>query len=251
MATKVSELSSEKLVELFGLTIRRGQRRAEGDGAGGRPALGGVRARPRPAGSADPAGVLLRHARSRAAPCRRGRARAAGPGRTGDDGREASAGRARRAAGRAPQLGEPQRRGRRDARRLRLLGLDEGEASTRRCGRVRGKRPLRKLFSKEQRAFFAEHAPDGSKLDDLRCSGRRSSSSSSPLPEALGRQAGDGAVAAPRRLPDPRALDEVRPGGGVPGRRRGAGVPEGSGSISRREQQTKTKTTLELFAAEL
>lgn len=30
-----------------------------------------------------------------------------------------------------------------------------------------GERKLRKLFSKEQRAFFAEHAPDGIELDDL------------------------------------------------------------------------------------
>jgi hypothetical protein len=30
-----------------------------------------------------------------------------------------------------------------------------------------GRRPLRKLFSKSQRAFFAAHAPDGVELDDL------------------------------------------------------------------------------------
>jgi hypothetical protein len=30
-----------------------------------------------------------------------------------------------------------------------------------------GKRPLRKLFSKGQRAFFAEHSPEGIELDDL------------------------------------------------------------------------------------
>jgi hypothetical protein len=30
-----------------------------------------------------------------------------------------------------------------------------------------GKRPLRKLFSKEQRAFFKEHAPEGIELDNL------------------------------------------------------------------------------------
>jgi hypothetical protein len=30
-----------------------------------------------------------------------------------------------------------------------------------------GVAPLRKLFSKEQRAFFAEHAPEGIGLDDL------------------------------------------------------------------------------------
>jgi hypothetical protein len=32
---------------------------------------------------------------------------------------------------------------------------------------VSGKRPLRALFSKPQRAFYAEHAPDGIELDDL------------------------------------------------------------------------------------
>ena len=32
---------------------------------------------------------------------------------------------------------------------------------------VRGRRPVRKLFSKQQRAFFEEHAPDGLGLDDL------------------------------------------------------------------------------------
>ena len=32
---------------------------------------------------------------------------------------------------------------------------------------VSGKKPVRKLFSKEQRAFFAEHAPEGIELDDL------------------------------------------------------------------------------------
>jgi hypothetical protein len=32
---------------------------------------------------------------------------------------------------------------------------------------IAGRRPLRKLFSKEQRAFFAIHAPEGVELDDL------------------------------------------------------------------------------------
>src|SRR5262245_38082185 len=32
---------------------------------------------------------------------------------------------------------------------------------------VRGTRPLRKLFSKEQRAFYADHAPDGIDFDAL------------------------------------------------------------------------------------
>ena len=32
---------------------------------------------------------------------------------------------------------------------------------------ISGKRPLRKIYSKEQRAFFNAHAPDGVELDDL------------------------------------------------------------------------------------
>src|SRR5262249_43610098 len=32
---------------------------------------------------------------------------------------------------------------------------------------VAGKQPLRKLFSKEQRQFYADHAPNGIALDDL------------------------------------------------------------------------------------
>ena len=32
---------------------------------------------------------------------------------------------------------------------------------------LQGERPIRKLFSKPQRAFFAAHAPDGLELDDL------------------------------------------------------------------------------------
>lgn len=42
----------------------------------------------------------------------------------------------------------------------RLTGDD-----IRRC--LAGERPLRKLFSKTQRAFYAAHAPDGIELDDL------------------------------------------------------------------------------------
>ena len=43
----------------------------------------------------------------------------------------------------------------------RTLGTTEVRAA------VKGERQLRKLFSKGQRAFFAEHAPDGIDLDEL------------------------------------------------------------------------------------
>ena len=44
----------------------------------------------------------------------------------------------------------------------RALGLAGGVKET-----VHGERPLRKLFSKEQRAFYAEHAPAGIDFEDL------------------------------------------------------------------------------------
>ena len=60
------------------------------------------------------------------------------------------------------------RRGRRDAGRPRLLRVDEaGAEGTGRQGGVSGAKPLRKLFSKEQRALFAAHAPEGLAIDDL------------------------------------------------------------------------------------
>ena len=40
---------------------------------------------------------------------------------------------------------------------------------------VAGERPLRRLFTKEQRKLFAAHAPEGVALDDLSSSGRSSS----------------------------------------------------------------------------
>ena len=36
-----------------------------------------------------------------------------------------------------------------------------------RARRHHGERPLRKLFTKEQRAFYAEHAPPGIEIDEL------------------------------------------------------------------------------------
>jgi hypothetical protein len=43
----------------------------------------------------------------------------------------------------------------------RACGIDDAREV------AQGSRPIRKLFSKQQRAFFAEHAPDGVGLDDL------------------------------------------------------------------------------------
>src|SRR5207302_5553213 len=53
---------------------------------------------------------------------------------------------------------------------------------------VRGTQPLRKLFSKEQRAFFAEHAPDGIEIDDLKVLGPIFVLKLKYSPEELGRR---------------------------------------------------------------
>ena len=53
---------------------------------------------------------------------------------------------------------------------------------------VGGKQPLRKLFSKEQRAFFAEHAPDGIEIDDLKVLGPIFVLKLKYSPEELGRR---------------------------------------------------------------
>ena len=116
-----------------------------------------------------------------------------------------------------------------------------------------GEHPIRKLFSKEQRAFFAEHAPEGRRA-------RRALAVLGPIfvlklkfrPAGARPAARRRAVALPGRLADPRALDEVHARRGVPGRGRGAGVPRPAKGVDLSgEQQTKTKTALEFFSQEL
>ena len=67
-------------------------------------------------------------------------------------------------------------RGRRDARGLRLL-RDAEDSRRRGCRQAAalGKTRLRKIFTKEQRAFFDEHAPAGCRSTTSPCSDRSSS----------------------------------------------------------------------------
>ena len=107
---------------------------------------------------------------------------------------------------------------------------DVGRASK----RVRGKRATRKLFSKPQRAFYEQHAPEGLELDDLTLLG--------PI---FVLKLNSHAAGFERKLttemwlyPDGSRILELSTkcaaGGDVPGRRRGARVPRaGSGSTSR------------------
>ena len=92
--------------------------------------------------------------------------------------------------------------------------------------RMRGKRATRKLFTKPQRAFYDDARARGARARrPRRCSGR-SSCSSSTRRRGLRPQARHRDVALSRRLADPRALDQVRPDGDVPGRGRGARLPD-------------------------
>ena len=94
---------------------------------------------------------------------------------------------------------------------------------------VEGDRPLRKLFTKEQRAFYAAHAPEGLALDDLSTLGPIFVLKVKFAPPELGRKVVAEAVALSRRLAPARALDQVRPGRGVPGLGRDPRLPDRAG----------------------
>ena len=116
---------------------------------------------------------------------------------------------------------------------------------------LRGERPIRKLFTKPQRALFAEHAPEGIELDDLSMLGPINVFKLKFTPAGFDPAAGGGAVALPRQHAHPRALDEVHAGRGVPGCRRGTGPLGARGVDLAGVQQTKTRTALEYFAGQL
>jgi len=116
---------------------------------------------------------------------------------------------------------------------------------------VHGDRPLRKLFSKSQRAFFAEHAPDGMELDDLSVLGPIFVLKAKLTPPELGRRL----VAELWMYPDGSRLVELStkclPGEGLDVAITLRDMLEGKGIPTDGDQQTKTKTALRFFADEL
>ena len=174
------------------------------------------------------------------------------PGQGRRLGREAAAGRARPTARRAPLLAELRRRGRCAARGLRLLRRDEADAGSRRGAAGRpGQRPVKKLFSKEQKALYAEHA--------RRDRARRSGDPRAALrAEAAARTRRSSAGASsPRR-------GSTRTGRGSSSSRRSASRASRSRSPPRRrafltergvdlsgDQETKTRKALRFFAKQL
>ena len=94
---------------------------------------------------------------------------------------------------------------------------------------VNGTLALRKIFTKEQRRFFRDHAPAEIALDALVPLGPTFILKATFQPPELGRRFVDRGLVLPGRLADPRAVDEVPPGRDVPGRGGSSRLPGQSG----------------------
>jgi hypothetical protein len=116
---------------------------------------------------------------------------------------------------------------------------------------VAGKRALRKLFSKEQRAFFAANAPEGIGFDDLHVLGPTFVLKQNLQPPALGRRL----VAELWFIPDGSRVLELStkclPGEAFQIAVQAGAYLEGLGLDLSSDPHTKTKTTLDFFSFEL
>jgi hypothetical protein len=111
-----------------------------------------------------------------------------------------------------------------------------------------GEQPLRKLFSKEQRHFYAAHAPEGVGLDDLSILGPIFVLKLKFSPEAFGR----GLVAEMWLYPDGSRILELStkcaPAEAFQVAAETRAFLSGRGVDLSGEQQTKTRKALEFFA---
>jgi hypothetical protein len=113
---------------------------------------------------------------------------------------------------------------------------------------VAGERPVRKLFSKEQRAFFSTHAPEGIELEDLSILGPIFVLKLAFVPKTFGRKL----VAEVWQYPDGVRILELSTK--CPPSEMFQVAAESRAFLARHgvnllgEQQTKTKTALEYFS---
>jgi hypothetical protein len=116
---------------------------------------------------------------------------------------------------------------------------------------VAGNRPLRKLFSKEQREFFAAHAPEGVTIDDLSVLGPIFVLKAKARPRGLNQVL----VAELWLYPDGSRVAELStkclPGQGMDVATKVRAFLVGKDLDLTGDQQTKTRTALEFFSAEL
>jgi len=112
-----------------------------------------------------------------------------------------------------------------------------------------GDRPISKLFSKEQRAFYAEHAPEGIGLDSLSVLGPIPILKVKIQPEGFGRRL----VGELWMYPDGSQIVELstktRPDEAFQVAAEGRAFLHSHGVDLSAEQQTKTKTALEFFSS--
>ena len=136
---------------------------------------------------------------------------------------------------------------------LRLLGVDEGHCRARRSATSRaGNAPLRKLFSKEQRAFFAEHAPEGIGFEDLSLLGPIFVLKLKGVPEGFARKM----VVELWLYPDGTRILELSTkcatDGGLPGRRREPRLPGRARHRDRRRRRPPRRARrCEFFSKQL
>jgi hypothetical protein len=116
---------------------------------------------------------------------------------------------------------------------------------------VRGERPVRKVFSKEQRAFYTANAPEGLALDDLRILGPVFVLKLVVEPKKLGKKL----VAEAWLLPDGSRILELStkcpPAEAFQAAMETRVYLEGLGLDLEAEPETKTKATLAFFAGNL
>jgi hypothetical protein len=116
---------------------------------------------------------------------------------------------------------------------------------------IGGGRPLRKLFSKEQRAFYAEHAPEGIEIDDLSVLGPIFVLKLKWSPENYARKL----VAEMWLYPDESRILEIStkcaPADAFRTAAEGRAFLAGHGVDLAGEQQTKTRRALEFFSERL
>jgi hypothetical protein len=116
---------------------------------------------------------------------------------------------------------------------------------------LRGERRISKLFSREQRAFYEEHAPDGIGLDDLAVLGPLPILKLKYKPEGYARKL----VAEGWLYPDGSRILELstkcEPGEAFQVAAETRAFLSGHGIPLSGEQQTKTRTALEYFAGQL
>jgi hypothetical protein len=128
-------------------------------------------------------------------------------------------------------------------------GSFKGEAKASVADVAAGKQPIRKLFSKPQRAFFATHAPDGVELDDLSVLGPVHALKLKLTPKGLKHRLAVELWLYPDGTQILELSTKCAPGDWFKVATESRDFLAGAGLDLTAEQSTKTRTALEYFAA--